>query len=62
MPGLESFHLGAADYVVFVAYFVVLSAVGIWVGRKKKTDAEDYFLAGRTLPWYVVGTRSSART
>lgn len=56
MPGLEAFPLGVWDYIVFAAYFVVLSAIGLWAGRKKKTDAEDYFLAGRTLPWYVVGT------
>lgn len=56
MPGLETFPLGVWDYVVFISYFVVLSAVGIWAGRKKKANSEDYFLAGRTLPWYVVGT------
>ena len=56
MAGLESFSLGFWDYVVFAAYFVVLSGVGIWAGRKKKADAEDYFLAGRSLPWWVVGT------
>ncbi len=56
MPGLKAFPLGTWDYVVFIAYFVALSAVGLWAGRKKKTDSEDYFLAGRTLPWYIVGT------
>jgi solute:Na+ symporter, SSS family len=56
MPGLEAFPLGLWDFVVFGAFFVVLSTVGIWAGRKKKRDSEDYFLAGRTLPWYVVGT------
>src|SRR5436190_20174184 len=56
MPGFESFRLGTWDYVIFAAYFVVLSTIGFWVGRKKKADCEDYFLAGRSLPWYVVGT------
>ncbi len=37
-------------------YFVVLCAIGLWTGRKEKTAADDYFLAGRTLPWYVVGS------
>src|SRR5437762_13228510 len=55
MPGLEKFPLGFWDYVIFAAYFVVITAVGLWVGRKKKADSDDYFLAGRTLPWYVVG-------
>jgi len=43
------------DYVAFGVYFVVLSFIGLWAGRKKKKDAADYFLAGRSLPWYVVG-------
>jgi solute:Na+ symporter, SSS family len=44
------------DYAAFVGYFVVICGVGLWAGRKKKADSADYFLAGRTLPWYVVGS------
>ncbi|MBI2481075.1 MAG: sodium/solute symporter [Planctomycetia bacterium] len=44
------------DYVAFGSYFVILCAIGLWTGRKEKTHADDYFLAGRTLPWYVVGS------
>ncbi len=43
------------DYVVFALYFVVLTFIGIWVGRHKSTNSEDYFLAGKSLPWYAVG-------
>lgn len=43
------------DYVVFAGYFVVLTFIGIWVGRHKSTNSEDYFLAGKSLPWYAVG-------
>ncbi|MGY8793515.1 MAG: sodium:solute symporter family transporter [Woeseiales bacterium] len=56
MQGLETFQLNWIDYLAFGAYFVVLSFIGLWVGRKEKTEATDYFLAGRTLPWYVVGS------
>ena len=55
MNNLTEFGLSPLDYAAFGAYFVVLCAVGFWVGRKEKTDSGDYFLAGRTLPWYVVG-------
>ena len=37
------------------AFFVVLSLVGYFAGRKERGSADDYFLAGRNLPWYVVG-------
>jgi hypothetical protein len=56
MPVDETFPLARLDYAAIVAYFVLLSAIGLWAGRKKKTQADDYFLAGRTLPWYVVGS------
>ena len=51
-----SFALEPIDYAAFGVYFVVLCAIGWWVGRKEKTDSNDYFLAGKTLPWYVVGS------
>ncbi len=56
LKGLESFHLGAWDYFAFLSYFVVLSMIGYWAGRRKKSQSDDYFLAGRSLPWYVVGS------
>jgi len=56
MDDLSRFSLEFWDYFAFGAYFVVLCAIGFWVGRKEKNASEDYFLAGRRLPWYVVGT------
>ena len=52
----EVFALTGLDYLAFAGYFVVLCTIGVWVGRKKKTKSDEYFLAGRSLPWYVVGT------
>src|SRR3970040_1235346 len=56
MVDAGSFGLELVDYLTFGAYFVVLSAIGFWAGRKEKVDAGGYFLAERSLPWYVVGT------
>jgi len=55
MNGIDTFSLHALDYLAFGAYFVVLSFIGFRVGRREKVDSADYFLAGRSLPWYVVG-------
>ena len=52
----DTFQLHFLDYFAFGLYFVVLCVIGFWAGRKKRKGSEDYFLAGRTLPWYVVGT------
>jgi solute:Na+ symporter, SSS family len=44
------------DLAAFFGYFILLSIIGYYAGKKKKQDAGDYFLAGRSLPWYVVGS------
>ncbi len=46
------------DYAVFAIYAVVILSVGLWVSRNKKgrqKTAEDYFLAGKSLPWWAIG-------
>ncbi|MDZ7615571.1 MAG: sodium/solute symporter [Patescibacteria group bacterium] len=50
-----AFTLAAWDYLAFGAFFVGLSVVGYLAGRKERTGTEQYFLAGKQLPWYVVG-------
>jgi len=56
MNDISNFPLQFWDYFAFSLYFIILCGIGFWFGRKEKTAPEDYFLAGRSLPWYVVGT------
>ena len=47
-----------ADYFVFISYFVLVIGVALYISRKPKDherNAEDYFLAGRSLPWWIIG-------
>ncbi|MEM9682763.1 MAG: sodium:solute symporter [Pseudomonadota bacterium] len=46
--------LSTVDLIVVFAYVVVIFAIGIWAGRGDR-DVTDYFLAGRNLPWYLIG-------
>ncbi len=55
MPAAESFSLDFWDYAAFLGFFLGLSAVGYLAGRKERAGATEYFLAGKRLPWYVVG-------
>ncbi len=41
------------DYLVILLYFFSIAAIGLLVGRKEKTT-DDYFLGGRTMPWWAV--------
>lgn len=44
------------DLIVFLSYFVVVTAIGFIAARREKNTVSDYFLAGNTLPWYAMGT------
>jgi len=43
------------DWVVIVGYFGILLGLAWWVIRQSKDTADDYFLAGRNLGWFIVG-------
>ena len=55
MPGAR-FSLETLDYTAFGAYTLALCFLGFWMGRRRRATSDEYFLAGRTLPWYVVGS------
>ena len=47
------------DYLIVGLYAVVLIAIATFVSKTKsgeKKTAEEYFLAGRSLPWWAIGT------
>ena len=53
---MQTINLELWDFIAFAVYFLLLSFIGYWYGRHQKEDAAEYFLAGKSLPWYVVGS------
>lgn len=50
--------LAKSDYIVFLIYFIVVAAYGIWVYRRKKSaqsSSTDFFLAEGQLTWWAIG-------
>jgi len=50
--------LSILDIVVFGAYCALILGIGLWVSRDKEghqKNAEDYFLASKSLPWWAIG-------
>ncbi|MGD2035370.1 MAG: sodium/sugar symporter [Bacteroidales bacterium] len=46
------------DYIIFGLYAAIIVSLGLWVSRTKKGSektTEDYFLAGKSLPWWAIG-------
>jgi solute:Na+ symporter, SSS family len=49
-------YLTGLDWAIIVFYFLIIAAISVWaVKKKQKTNAEDYFLAGRHLGWFIIG-------
>lgn len=51
-------HLQFLDYAVVTVYAVFLLVFAQWVSREKpghRKNTQDYFLAGRALPWWAIG-------
>ena len=52
--------IGSIDIVISVLYVLGIVAIGLWAGLRKKKIApgsasDDYFLAGKTLKWPMIG-------
>ena len=51
--------MGAIDILVFVAFVISVIFIGLWKSTGEETHSEhgaqDYFLAGRGLTWWLIG-------
>ncbi len=49
--------IGLPDTAIIVAYIVGILALGCWAGLRRRAHdkADEYFLAGKTLRWPVIG-------
>lgn len=43
------------DFVIIVAYLALMIAVGSLVAKRAARSSESYFLAGKSLPWWLIG-------
>lgn len=54
--------LSPLDWAIIVGYLAFALGVGIYYSRRAGKDPEQYYLAGRSLPWWVLGTSMVATT
>lgn len=54
--------MSLADYLVILAYLAFSFGVALWQKKEAQKGVEQYFLAGRSLPWWWVGTSMVATT
>ena len=54
--------LTTLDWTIVGAYFAFSLAVGIWASMQAGEDTKSFFLAGRNMPWWLLGVSMVATT
>ena len=54
--------LSNLDWTIVGVYFAVSLIVGIWVSKQAGQDTKSFFLAGRNMPWWLLGVSMVATT
>lgn len=50
------------DWLVIAAYLMASLWIGIYLSRRASKSLEDFFVSGRSLPWWLAGTSMAATT
>ena len=50
------------DWAFIASYFIVSAIIGVWYARRGGASVNEFFLTGRSLPWWLAGTSMVATT
>ena len=50
------------DWGIIAIFFMLSLGIGIWASKKAGKDAESFFLAGKDMPWWLLGVSMVATT
>lgn len=50
------------DYAIIIGYFALTIAIGLWFRGRASSSLAEYFVSGRSLPWWIAGTSMVATT
>lgn len=48
------------DWIIILLYGLITVGIGLWFSKKAGAGLEEYFVAGRSLPWWIAGTSIAA--
>ena len=54
--------LSTLDYFLIISFFAITLSIGIWVSKKSGKNSSEFFLSGRTMPWWLLGVSMVATT
>ena len=54
--------MAVLDWAIVGFYIVAAVCIGLYFTKKASASTTDFFVAGRTLPWFIAGTSIVATT
>ncbi len=54
--------LSTLDYAFIIVFFSLVLGIGVYVSKKSGKDSTEFFLSGRTMPWWLLGLSMVATT
>ena len=54
--------LSTLDFVIILLFFTITLSIGIYVSKKSGKSSSEFFLSGRTMPWWLLGVSMVATT
>lgn len=54
--------LSTFDYILIIVFFTITLSIGVYVSKKSGKNSSEYFLSGRTMPWWLLGLSMVATT
>ncbi|MDH3697597.1 MAG: Na+:solute symporter [Flavobacteriaceae bacterium] len=54
--------LSTLDYTLIIGFFTIVLTIGIVVSKRSGKNSTEFFLSGRTMPWWLLGLSMVATT
>ena len=48
--------MAALDWIIVAAFLALVVGLGFWWSRRASGSVEDFFVGGRSIPWWLAGT------
>jgi Na+/proline symporter len=54
--------LSTLDYALIILFFTITLSIGVYASKKAGKSSSEFFLSGRTMPWWLLGVSMVATT
>src|SRR3990172_4247781 len=54
--------LSPVDWIIVIVYLLLSLGIGVYFTKRASKSMADYFVSGRNLPWWIIGTSMVATT